>query len=654
VPHFSLPAIAGFFLWFLIMDKANRTPSRWTNVILIYRMMLRYWHLMLAGIVGMLFFAFFNGASVTLMIPLFDYVFNPNKNAIIFHNWQAFLQAMGSMLQSHVANFGGLVPALQNYAPLWENSKAIMLQTDSLSLLYVLCVLVFVIIFLINLFFFVHRVLFNGLRGQTIRDIRSYMFGRYLGQSLDFFSSNRTGDAIVRMVNDVEIVSEQLINSVISALREIITVLVFARIAYLLNAKLFVYSIVVLPLFTLMVSMLGKKIKKYSKRIQEQLSFLFSNVEEVLNSMKIVQAFRHEKMEYMHFQAINNRHYKLWYRSQNYSSLNMPISEINSAITGIVVIIIGGNMILTPGSGFSLGDFTAFLFALFSMLHPLKVITQVYTDIRRALVSLDRIAPVMNQISEIVDKPDAIDKQEFSSEIRFEKVGFYYKPGKPVLHDINISIPKGCKIAFVGSSGGGKTTIANLINRLYDVKEGSIKLDGTDVRDIKLDSLRRLFGIVTQDSILFTKSIRENIAYGSQNPVSNEEIIAAAKIANADEFICEFPDTYDHILGSKGSDLSGGQKQRICIARAIVADPPVLIFDEATSALDTDSEKKVQDAIDEATRNRTVIMIAHRLSTVVKADVIVVLEKGKIVDSGSHSELMQSSVRYQQLYKKQS
>lgn len=636
------------------MNIEAKPLNRWSNIILIYRMMLRYWHYILTGFIAMIAFAVFNGISITIVIPLFDYVFNPNKTTILYDNWRAFLGAMSDTLHSHIAHFGGLLPAMQNYSALWNDTKVLMLQTDSLALLYVLCVLIFVIIFFKNLFFFVHRILFNGVRGKTIRDIRSYMFGRYLSQSLDFYSSNRTGDAIVRMVNDVEIVSEQFINSAISAVRELITVIVFARIAMLLNARLFVYSIVVLPLFTVMVSTLGKKIKKYSKRIQEQLSFLFSNVEEVLNSMKIVQAFRHEKQEYDNFQSINDRHYRLWYRSQSYSSLNTPISELNTAITGIVVIVIGGNMILTPGSGFSLGDFTAFLFALFSMLHPLKVITQVYTDVRKALVSLDRIAPVLNQISEIVDKPNAIEKSEFTSQISFEKVGFYYKEKNPVLHDVNLTIPKGCKIAFVGSSGGGKTTIANLINRLYDVKEGSIKLDGTDLRDIKLDSLRSLFGIVTQDSILFTKSIRENIAYGSQNSVSDEMIITAAKIANADEFISEFPDSYDHILGSKGSDLSGGQKQRICIARAIVADPPILIFDEATSALDTDSEHKVQAAIDEATRNRTVIMIAHRLSTVVKADKIVVLEKGRIVDCGSHEELLQSSKRYQQLYQKQS
>ncbi|HQC09046.1 MAG TPA: ABC transporter ATP-binding protein, partial [Candidatus Cloacimonas acidaminovorans] len=305
---------------------------------------------------------------------------------------------------------------------------------------------------------------------------------------------------------------------------------------------------------------------------------------------------------------------------------------------------------LTPGSSFSLGDFTAFLFALFSMLHPLKVITQVYTDIRKALVSLDRIGLVLNQESRIQDKPDAITKETFDSEITFENVTFGYKENKPVLKNFSLTIPKGSKVAFVGASGGGKTTIANLMNRLYDVTYGAIKIDGIDIRDIKLDNLRKFFGVVTQDSILFSKSIKENIAYGSQEEVSDEQIIKAAQIANAEEFINEMPNKYDEVLGSKGSDLSGGQKQRLCIARAIVGDPPILIFDEATSALDTDSEQKVQMAIDKATQNRTVILIAHRLSTILKADKIVVLEKGKIVGMGTHQELMQNCPRYQHLY----
>ena len=632
------------------MAMKRKIKNRWNNIILIFRMMLRYWHYMLAGFISMLLFALFNGVSVTLVIPLFDYVFKPNKINLLYTDFSSFLVALGEMLKQHISSSGGFFPAIQNYSALWEDAKVLMLQTDSLSLLYLLCIAVFLVILFKNVFYLLHKIFFNSVRGRTIRDIRNYMFSRYLNQSLTFFSRHRIGDAIVRMVGDVDIVSEQLINSFVNVIREMITVLVFARIAYLLNPVLLLYSIIILPVFSLTIGFLGKKIKKYSKRIQEQLSNLFSNVEEVLNSMKIVQAFRHEQYERKNFEAINNKHYHMWFKAQYYGTLSTPISELNTAITGIIVIIIGGKMILTPGSSFSLGDFTAFLFALFSMLHPLKVITQVYTDIRKALVSLDRIGLVLNQESRIQDKPDAITKETFDSEITFENVTFGYKENKPVLKNFSLTIPKGSKVAFVGASGGGKTTIANLMNRLYDVTYGAIKIDGIDIRDIKLDNLRKFFGVVTQDSILFSKSIKENIAYGSQEEVSDEQIIKAAQIANAEEFINEMPNKYDEVLGSKGSDLSGGQKQRLCIARAIVGDPPILIFDEATSALDTDSEQKVQMAIDKATQNRTVILIAHRLSTILKADKIVVLEKGKIVGMGTHQELMQNCPRYQHLY----
>jgi len=636
------------------MNNDIPSPKRSKNIILIFRMMFKYWPLILIGLLAMLLYALFNGVSITLVIPLFDYVFNPAKDNILYPDYQSFLSAASEMISRHFHSQAGLIAALKNWGILWEQAKTLMLQTSSLALLYVLVVFVFASILFKNIFFYLHRILFNKLRGKTIRDIRSYMFGRYLHQSLDFFGQNRVGDAIVRMVNDVEIVSEQFINSTISAVREIITVIVFARIALMLNSRLFLYSVLVLPLFSLTVSLLGKKIKKYAKRIQEQLSTLFSTVEEVLNSMKIVQAFRHEKLENDNFNRINNRHYSLWLKSQNYRDLNTPIAELNTALTGIIVIILGGNMILSPGSGFTLGDFTAFLFALFSMLHPLKVITQVYTEIKKAIVSLDRIALVLNQESSIKDKPDAQPKPTLEHSLSFEHADFAYNPLKPVLKDFSLHITKGKKVAIVGPSGGGKTTIANLLNRLYEVQGGAIKIDGIDIRDIKLDDLRRLFGVVTQDSILFSKSIRDNIAYGSQLECSLEQIVKAARIANADEFIKELPNQYDEILGNKGSSLSGGQKQRICIARAIVADPPVLIFDEATSALDTDSEQKVQKAIDEATRHRTVIMIAHRLSTVLKADTIVVLEKGRIIGQGTHPELLENCPRYRHLYDIQS
>jgi subfamily B ATP-binding cassette protein MsbA len=630
------------------MNKEISSGKRNSNLFLLYRMMFRYWPFIIAGLGTMLLYALFSGVSVTILVPLFDYVFNPNKPAPIYENSSEILSAFSQALQG----FGSLsqVRGAADLAPLWEEMKKLMLHSDSLSLLYILCVVIVILILMKNLSYFANRSFFVLLRGKTIRDMRSYMFRRYLNQSLDFFSKNQVGDAIVRMVNDVEIVSNQFIYAVFNSIRDLSTVIVYMYIAIFLNARLFAYSILVVPILTFTIGFLGRKIKKYSKRIQTQISAMFSTVEEVLNSIKIVKAFRREDDEYQSFEKINSKHLKQWQKSQIYAAMNVPFSELNSAITGVVVIIIGGGMILDPSYNFSLGDFTAFLFAVFSMLHPMKNVTQLYTEVKKATVSLDRIALVLNQESSIKDAPDAQPKKSFDKEIVFDNVGFYYKQDDYVLKNINLTIPKGMKLAFVGASGGGKTTMTNLINRMYDVKEGSIKIDGIDIRKIKLDDLRELFGVVTQDSVLFTKTIRENIAYGSRKALSDEEVKQAAMIAHADEFITKFPDGYDQLLDIKGLNLSGGQRQRLCIARAIVGNPPILIFDEATSALDTESERKVQDAIDEATKNRTVILIAHRLSTILAADKIVVLEAGGILDSGTHDELLARCERYQTLY----
>lgn len=637
------------------MNEIDAPRGSWKNLAQIYGIMFRYWGYMLSGILTMLLFALFSGISITLVIPLFDFVFAPGKTEILYSTPSAFVSEVGRMASEFLSAQGGIfgISGIRDLAPLWKQLQDVMLHTDSLSLLYVLCAFVLVTFLFKNIFFFLHKVLFVRLRGNTIRDVRNLMFRRYMGQSLAFFNRNRVGDAIVRMVNDVDIVSEQFIRALLDAVRDLVTIVVYMRLAYLLSPTLFVYSLLVLPAFTLTIGYLGKKIKKYSRKIQSRLSTMFSTVEEALNSMKIVKAFRREESEYRAFSAINRNHLKMWKRAQTYAALNVPISEINSTLTGIVVIIIGGKMILAPGSTFSLGDFTAFLFALFSMMHPLKTVTQLYGDIKKATVSLDRISLVLNQSSEVREAPDAVAKQSFTDRIVLDKVGFWYKEDKPVLKDLSLQISKGSKIALVGASGGGKTTLANLLNRMYDVREGSIFIDGTDIRQIKLNDLRKLFGVVTQDSVLFTRSIRENIAFGSLEEVSQSQIELAARVAHAEEFILSFPNTYDEVLDTKGANLSGGQRQRLCIARAIIGDPPILIFDEATSALDTESEKKVQDAIDAATAGRTVVMIAHRLSTVLKADQIVVLEGGRILAVGTHEELLKTSPRYKTLYELQ-
>jgi subfamily B ATP-binding cassette protein MsbA len=635
------------------MDRNDNKAG--SKIILLFRMMLRYWPYMVAGLVAMGLFALFSGFSITLMVPLFDYVFNPNKPEIQYHNSSEIIDAIQQRLATFTGEHGSLlrINSLADLTPLWDSLKELMLVSDSLSLLYLLCMVIVVLMLLKNICYFANRSFFVMLRGKTIRDLRNYMFRRYLNQSLEFYGKNQVGDAIVRMVNDVEIVSNQFIFALFNSIRDFSTVIVYMYIALFLNARLFAYSILVVPILTFSLGFLGKKIKKYSRRIQTQISAMFSVVEEVLNSIKIVKAFRREDDEFQDFQKINHKHLKQWQRSQIYAAMNVPLSELNTTITGVVVVIIGGGMILNPAAGFSLGDFTAFLFAVFSMLHPLKSITQLYTEVKKAGVSLDRIALVLNQVSSIQDAPDAVPKPDFEQDIVFDRVAFYYKPGKYVLQDFSLTIHKGQKIAFVGASGGGKTTVTNLINRMYDVKEGHILIDGIDIRKIKLDDLRSLFGVVTQDSVLFTKTVRDNIAYGSRKSVTDEEIQTAARIAHADEYIQNLPDKYDQMLDIKGLNLSGGQRQRLCIARAIVGNPPILIFDEATSALDTESERKVQDAIDEATKNRTVLLVAHRLSTILKADKIVVLEAGRIVGVGAHEELLKTNERYQTLYKLQ-
>lgn len=637
------------------MEKKTLRKNRKGNLRILYGMMLRYWPLMIAGLISMVLFALFSGFSITFLIPLFDFVFNPNKPIAEFQTPKEIVNA----LAEDVANFTsdtGIAFSLKNFSqlnPLWESVKETMLHSDSISLLYLLCLMTLLLILLKNLAFFANRSFFITLRGRTVRDMRSLMFRRYLEQSLEFFGKNKVGDAIVRMVNDVEIVSNQYISAVFNGIRDLSSIIVYMYIALLLNYELFLYSIVIVPLLTFTVGYLGKKIKKYAKRIQSQLSTMFNTVEEVLSSIRIVKAFRKEEAEHQEFEKINRRHLKMWQKSQIYAAMSIPFSELNSALTGVVVVIIGGRMILNPAHSFSLGDFTAFLFAIFSMLHPLKTLSQLYADMKKAAVSLDRIALVLNQQSMIKDRPDMVHMQEFKRDIKLENVSFAYKPGIDVLKNINMQVEKGMKVAFVGASGGGKTTITNLLNRMYDVREGRVLIDDIDVRDIFLDDLRRLFGVVTQESILFSKRVYENIAYGARENPSMEQVEIAAKVAHADEFIEELPDRYEQVLDTKGQSLSGGQKQRLCIARAIVDNPPILIFDEATSALDTESEKKVQDAINEATKNRTVFIVAHRLSTVIQCDRIYVLDEGRIIGSGTHEELLASCPRYQKLCKLQ-
>jgi ATP-binding cassette, subfamily B, bacterial MsbA len=622
------------------------------NIIRLYRYMLKYWAYMIAGLIFMLGFAVFSGISITMAIPFFDYIFTDIRQDVVYTSFPQFYQAIRTIIVNFQSQEQQIFSIFQKeiYQPLGEEIGKVLSNTDQMLLLWIIGIMILILILLKNIFFYGNKIMFANLRGRTIKDIRDIIFHKYLFQSLSFFGKNKIGDSLVRIVSDVKIVSDMFIKSIFTALQDLLLLIVNTIIALLINPKLFLISLVLFPIFSYILGFLGRKIKKYAKRIQKQSSEMFSNVDETLSSMRIVKGFAREDYEMLKFQNINNKHFSFWKRSILYAAVNTPLSELNSTLMGVIVMIIGGSQVLTPNSTFSAGLFVTFLLAMFSMLHPMKKITTAYTEIRKAMVSLDRISEILDRTSEIKEKKNAVSISEFNDKIRFQNVSFAYEEGKYVLENISFSVLKGEKVALIGSSGSGKTTCVNLLPRMYDKTSGNIYIDDIPIENIKLKDLRMLFGTVTQESILFTDTVKNNISYGSLKEVSDEDISRAAKIAYADEFIEKLPNKYDQLLNTKASNLSGGQKQRLCIARAVVGDPPILIFDEATSSLDTEAEQKVQKAIEQATKDRTVIMIAHRLSTVLSSDKIIVFDQGKIIGMGKHEELLESCERYKILY----
>ena len=522
---------------------------------------------------------------------------------------------------------------------------------DPVQALSYIIALVLLLFFLKNIFNYLAIVFINLLRNGVLKDLRNMMYKKIISLPISYFSEKRKGDVISRITTDINEFQTSYLSILEFIVKEPLTIIFTIVIMCGISLKLTVFVFVFIPVAGLAISRVGKTLKKHSGRVQAEQGFFLSLIEETLSGLRIIKSFNAQGAFIKRFtdstQRFNNYANNLSYR-QNLAS---PISEFLGILVIGILLWYGGTMVLVDKT---LGgsEFVADMGLAYNILTPAKEISKAAYRLRQGDAAALRVLEVIHAQNPIFDKENAIEKTDFQAAISLKNISFKYD-NEYVLKDFSLEIPKGKTVALVGQSGSGKSTIANLIARFYDVNEGSITFDGTDIRDLKIQSLRDLIGIVSQDSILFNDTITNNLLIGkaSATPMEIEE---AAKVANAYDFIEALPEKFQTNIGDMGGKLSGGQKQRLSIARAVLKNPPIMILDEATSALDTESEKLVQNALEKMMMNRTSLVIAHRLSTIQKADIIVVMEKGKIIEQGNHATLMAQNGTYRKLVEMQS
>jgi len=502
-----------------------------------------------------------------------------------------------------------------------------------------------------NLFRYLSLFFITPARNGIVRDIRQRLFEHALVLPIGFFNERRKGDIISRVSNDVNEIEWSILNMMEVIVREPLMIIGSLSVMLFISPKLTLFVILLLLISTLILGSIGRALKRQSNEAQDKLGTLMSLLEQGLSGLKVIKAFNAQDYQKVKFKEVNDDYRGILTRLLRRRDLSSPLSEFLGI--GIFAILILYGFDLIQDGALRESTFIAFILAFWNVTEPAKKFSNAYYNIRKGMAAVDRVNEIIHQKNAIVDPPNALSLPSFQQGIVFENVDFSYPSHDiNVLDRINLSVPKGKVIALVGPSGGGKSTLVDLIGRYHDVTGGSIKIDGKDIRDLKLYDLRQLFGLVTQEPILFNDTIYNNITFGF-NDVTEEQVVEAAKIANAHEFILESGEGYQTNIGDRGGKLSGGQRQRLTIARAILRNPPILILDEATSALDSKSEQLVQQSIQEVMKNRTAIIIAHRLSTIQHADEIVVLKEGKIVEKGSHEYLMQNAGVYQKLVKMQ-
>lgn len=578
--------------------------------------------------------AFFALFTFTLIVPFLQILFKRVADA------------------AHPGSFSFSMRYLNDWAN-WFFSSSIEKHGEMRTLLMVVIIFAFAS-FAKNLLVFLANNCMASLRAFTVRDVRKRIYDKILRLPLSYFSEARKGDIMTRVSNDVQEIEISVMSSLSMLFRDPFTVIIFVVYLVITSPQLTLFALVLLPVSGWAIARISRTLKSASFKGQQALGRLLSVVEETLTGLRIIKGFNAEEKMTGQFRTANEKYARIFRRVIRKAYLAHPVSEFLATVVLLIVLYYGGILALKGAGNLSPDRLIAFVVVFSQIIQPAKAISTAWFNIQRGMASIDRVNQVIDAGETITEKPDAVRISEFRESIEFRNVWFAYDH-EPVLRDVSLTIKKGQTVAVVGRSGGGKSTLADLIPRFIDPDRGAVLIDGIDVRDLNIKDLRSLMGIVSQQAILFNDTFHNNISFAINGEADTPDVVRAATIANAHDFISESPEGYQYTVGEGGNRLSGGQRQRISIARAIMANPPILILDEATSALDTESERLVQDAMIKLMQNRTSVVIAHRLSTVQHADVIVVVEEGRIAECGTHDQLIRNPGSiYRKLYEMQS